>query len=453
MVSPLYANKTNNPSYGQLYIFDSSEATSKRLNHHKNTGCIHSVMLDLDEMLRKINPYAESYRQMHSITLENPAVQVKMVFLEDNNLDMRRYNTPTSNTEVAAIFVGEEGEPPQNREICVYPNGESCKTISPLNQNTDPMVHPLLFSYGERGWHTGLQHVPNRRTAQRIRVTQLQYFAYRLSMRAGFSILHNSGKLFQQYIVDAYVKTEASRLNFLRFNEHDLRVEQYTGLLDALESRAHCKCTCRPAHYTSFNFQGSPRYMQQNYQDTMAIVRKFGSPDLFITFKCNPLWPEIKIIMDGTLRLEHRPDIVVRVFKMKLTELLHDILNKNVFGKVIAYVYVIEFQKRGLLHAHILLTLNTNSKIRTKDDIDKFVSAEIPDRNFNQRLFEIVTKCMIHGPCGPLNPNSPCMKEGVCGKGFPKNLIESTKENVNGYPVYRRRAGPTVLVGQHEVDN
>ena len=40
---------------------------------------------------------------------------------------------------------------------------------------------------------------------------------------------------------------------------------------------------------------GSPRQMMQQYQDSMSIVRKFGKPDLFITFTCNPNWNKIHI--------------------------------------------------------------------------------------------------------------------------------------------------------------
>ena len=48
-------------------------------------------------------------------------------------------------------------------------------------------------------------------------------------------------------------------------------------------------------------------------------------------------------------------------------------------GKVVAYVYTIEFQKRGLPHAQILLYLADADKPRTAEDIDRLVSAEIPD--------------------------------------------------------------------------
>ncbi|GBN23436.1 hypothetical protein AVEN_118180-1 [Araneus ventricosus] len=308
-VSPLYASDQHKESYGQLYIFDSSEATEKRLSNNQN--CLQHVFEKLDFMLREINPFAQSYLQMHRLVQEHPTTSVKMVFLEDKNLDMRRYNAPTLCTEVAAIFVGDNGEPPANRDICVYPVGNTCQSISPLNQCCDPMTYPLLFPRGECSWNTGMEHVEERRTAKRTRVTQLQYYAYRLSQRNGFSILHNSGKLFQQYIVDAYVKTEGSRLHFLRQNQKDLRIELYRGLLDALECRAHNenirtgKLIILPS-----SFQGSPRHMQQNYQDAMAMVRKFGKPDLFLTFTCNPSWSEILNSMEGVQRPEDRPDII-----------------------------------------------------------------------------------------------------------------------------------------------
>ncbi|GBN10084.1 hypothetical protein AVEN_174520-1 [Araneus ventricosus] len=169
---------------------------------------------------------------------------------------------------------------------------------------------------------------------------------------------------------------------------------------------------------------GSPHYMQQNYQDAMAMVRKFGKPDLFLTFTCNPSWFEVLNCMEGVQRPEDRPDIIIRVFNMKLKELLEDICKHGIFGTVLTYIYVIEFQKRGLPHAHILLTLDSESKIRTKDDIDKFVSAELPDPCTDLRLFQIVTKCM-----------------------------DDTEENVNGYPIYRRRATEPVQVGKYSIDN
>ena len=41
------------------------------------------------------------------------------------------------------------------------------------------------------------------------------------------------------------------------------------------------------------SFTGGPRYMHKMYLDAMSICKYFGFPDLFITFTCNPKWPEL----------------------------------------------------------------------------------------------------------------------------------------------------------------
>ena len=47
---------------------------------------------------------------------------------------------------------------------------------------------------------------------------------------------------------------------------------------------------------------------------------------------------------------------------------------------------------------------------------------------------------MVHGPCGSHNPTSPCMKENMCSKKFPRRLLIDTQTGDDGYPNYRRRA-------------
>jgi hypothetical protein len=64
LVSSLYPNEANKPGYGQFYIFDSAAVTIKRLNQ-SNQGCMSEVMLRLDELLQRINPFAESQQRIH----------------------------------------------------------------------------------------------------------------------------------------------------------------------------------------------------------------------------------------------------------------------------------------------------------------------------------------------------------------------------------------------------
>ena len=68
------------------------------------------------------------------------------------------------------------------------------------------------------------------------------------------------------------------------------------------------------------------------------------------------------------------------------------------------------------------------------------ISAEFPNSDEVSELYNIVRKQMIHGPCGPLNRISPCMKEGRCTKDFPKKLRRETQFGEDGYPKYRRKS-------------
>ena len=120
----------------------------------------------------------------------------------------------------------------------------------------------------------------------------------------------------------------------------------------------------------------------------------------------------------------------------------------------LADLYTIEFQKRGLPHAHILLFLHPSNKYPAPDDIDKIISAEIPDPIKEPELYDLVKAHMIHGPCGMANQSSPCMRDGRCSKYYPKKFQASTVVDQEGFPIYRRRKnGRTIEKGDILFDN
>jgi hypothetical protein len=207
------------------------------------------------------------------------------------------------------------------------------------------------------------------------------------------------------------------------------------------------------------SYIGGPRHQQQRYQDAMAIARFFKKIDLFITMTANPNWDEINRELFPGQTSYDRPDIVARVFKLKKQELIDDIYKRNIFGRVPAYVYVIEFQKRGLPHVHLLVVLEENNRLRTPADINSCISAQWPDPETQPLLFETVKLTMVHGPCGNINPSAPCMQNGKCTKGYPKAFQENTSTTEDGYPSYARpddgRLFPVTVsgVGSVEVDN
>ena len=74
------------------------------------------------------------------------------------------------------------------------------------------------------------------------------------------------------------------------------------------------------------------------------------------------------------------------------------------------------------------------------DQIYDIISAEIPEKNVDKDVFDVVTRHMIHGPCGLLNTSSPCVKEGKCSKRFPKKFTALTVTENDGNPQYRLRS-------------
>ena len=105
------------------------------------------------------------------------------------------------------------------------------------------------------------------------------------------------------------------------------------------------------------------------------------------------------------------------------------LIEGEVFGSVKFWLYSVEWQKRGLPHAHILIWLTNGLKPSQLDDI---ISAEIPDPVVDKKLHDIVMRNMVHGSCGPLNWQSPCMKEKKCSKMYPRQFLRETQTSTGG---------------------
>ncbi|XP_010687212.1 uncharacterized protein LOC104901350 [Beta vulgaris subsp. vulgaris] len=189
---------------------------------------------------------------------------------------------------------------------------------------------------------------------------------------------------------------QASKLRWIALNQDKIRADLYKSLEDSLSPGEHNTEKVGRRTIPPSSFVGSPRDMHQRYQDVIALVQKF--------------------------------------------ELKKDVLERGILAKVVAYVYVVEFQKRGIPHVHMLLILKQTDKLTTPDDYDIIVRAEIPDERREPELYKKVLKHMIQGPCGVHNRDCPCMKQGSCKKGFPKSFTNATIQQGNdSYPLYCRR--------------
>ncbi|XP_062203849.1 uncharacterized protein LOC133906087 [Phragmites australis] len=188
----------------------------------------------------------------------------------------------------------------------------------------------------------------------------------------------------------------------------------------------------------------------------MALVQKYGKPDIFLTMTCNPNWEEILRNLEPGQTPQDRPDLVVRVFRAKLEDLKFQLFHNHILGVVATHVHVIEFQKRGLPHVHFLLIMKSGYKLTCPEQYNTVISAELPTKERYPELHEMVVKHMMHGPCGSLNPSNVCMKNQnrTCKSYYPRQFTETTLQGKDSYPIYRRRDdGQKVHVRGHVLDN
>jgi Helitron helicase-like domain at N-terminus len=335
----------------------------------------------------------------------------------------------------------------QPHDIILHWHEGGIQHINNLHASYAPLHYVLLFPYGTSGWTQTLEQRPtaqrnNASHNQRLKcLSQLQFYAYCIHTHLNeFPIIHHGGCLFQQYLCDIWVSTDQNRLCWVENSQSTLRATLYSGLEDVIACNDDnlnlnniSRWVILPSSYVS-----SPRYMNLRFQDAMALARYYHGFDLFITFTTNPNWPEITHELFPRQSPSNQPDLITRVFNLYKTSLIHDLTILNIFSDVQAHVHTIKFQKWGLPHMHLLLSLTAEFHPTTAHNIDTIIRATWPDPVHKPRLFQIVLRSMVHGPCSQRNPNAPCMKDGQCTKGFPKPFQPETVMTDSGYPIYTR---------------
>jgi len=285
----LYAVQNEKPTYGQLFIIDSNEAINYRLT--KNSELDLEIIQNLEHIMREFNVFAQSYKMMgeelenqQRLEIESGELlpELQLLFTLKSGMDRRRYNAQRTN-EVAAVFrTTADGEIPESYVTIRNRNTKILQNVSTMDPNVEPWIYPLFYPYGTQGWHNNLTKLNSNK-----RITRSQYIRYRLAIRDEFNIFIFGRRLFQQWLVDSYVKIEKDRINYCKDHQRELRTETYQGLRDYIQTMVNNlngrigKMIILPS-----TFIGSLRNMLQNYQDAMAIVSKFGKPDLFITLTC-----------------------------------------------------------------------------------------------------------------------------------------------------------------------
>ncbi|XP_073277631.1 uncharacterized protein [Primulina huaijiensis] len=468
-IGQLTPSNHENPKNLQLYFFDTGH---EFLNRMRISSKFKETLIEKMINILTVHLYANFFRSLNSI---DNLHDYKITLQADPAIDQRVFNKPTV-SQVAGIWLeSDESEQYASQHIQVYPKDSQTQIIKHYFACYDPMQYPLIFPNGESGWHRKIQRLNQQQkkiyprptcnnetlysiqnstdkdylidienqaleknSTQRSTLSCREYYCYKLQIREiDKSFLLHTGRLLQQYIVDMYIKIETSWLDFFKTSnmQNRLRNEAYRGLLDSITHGCEMGADIGKHIVLPTSFIGGPRDMRRRYMDAITLVQRYGKPDIFLTMTSNPNWPEIKALCLSSDEIHNRPDLITRIFHAKLQVLKDELFKKDIFGHVIAYTYVIEFQKKGLPHAHFLLIFNQASKLFCPEAFDRVVSAELPDPQTQPYFLSLVVKHMMHGPCGLLNPSCPCMKKNSCKFNYPKDFSEYTKYGTNSYPI------------------
>ncbi|KAF4527518.1 hypothetical protein B566_EDAN015618 [Ephemera danica] len=367
-------------------------------------------------------------------------------------LERRRYDPEQDQHEVAILVPGAEF--PSNLIVYAKHLNQGQVPISSVHPHLDGMLYPVIHPYYEPGFRPNIPRIQvagrggNRR---RGNVTRREASAFQSFERHGHANhFFHSMMMFPTVGVLRFQHIEMDRVRYISTHQNTMMCASRAGLEDYLERLAeqqeaevsHGRIVRLPQ-----SFQGGTANMTKRFLDAMALVRRYGHPDYFVTVTCNPNWSEIQSCLRGTAAGDdrpreyyyHRPDINNRVFRLKFREVYDLILQGKVFGPVICIVASIEFQKRGGAHAHMMLFGRSDNRVKTPEHVDAYVRATIPDETEDPELHALVKAHMLHNNCGPNVHGAKCMKDGKCSKNYPRAFRNETVLNDgNGRVAFRR---------------
>lgn len=416
----LYTRILHAEAYGPLryYVHDP-------LYDHVNGALDAPTVLHLGQLITSTNPFALALREFGA----NPSYHDCVLQVEWN-----QHAAQTS--EMASIVHKPTWETPTKRMLVVYRSSAQFHAMFPDATGNNhngyfvPMDHPLaealqypLFYWGG---HKDVGWCPEMYKNKSTRVTLNQYVRHRAMVpertstgaidrsflvtvdaqanpprRLPLNRFQLAGRLNCEWLINMFTRVEDSRLMWQRQHQSLL-----TGRALPVDD-VHDEDAQFPDRVSLHrSLTGSPKQMKQKTADGLQIVHKIGKPLFFITFTCNPKWPEILSALPPGQTASDQPILTCRVFKMKLQALLsrlksglifqlHD-ANGNVVDNVQHFqlkngrssgfiISVIEFQKRGLPHAHIAFRpacVEHQIKLTEGEHcewVDHYICARLPD--------------------------------------------------------------------------
>jgi hypothetical protein len=389
----LHPDSPRMPACAQMWFCDASAET--RAAYHLTHNGLSEVrdaplmVSHIQNLIARYHPwYQACLTTMERIAdLDEPPEEISLRFSQaDGRIRplAGAYNRETG-TEFSAILPGMlYGNGQMAQQFSVYMRAPTAgrthlQTLTSMSEWCDPLCYPISFCTGLLGWTPGIPYRENTAdhlTRRRAQVTMHEFYRYRMQVRDADNciredIIHRCFRVFDQYMCTSWARIQNKDLQYHVQNQDVVQGRANQGLasnedmmpegLDLLSSQRR-DLHMGPEHVASddaseempedyvrvpSSFVGGARNMIQRYYDVCAVMNRYGIPTLFVTFTANPQWQEVKDEMFPGQHSNDRSEMVDRVFKMKLEQLLRQLNTDGIFGNVVAHTHVIEFQIRG----------------------------------------------------------------------------------------------------------
>ncbi|CAF1919487.1 unnamed protein product, partial [Brassica napus] len=329
------------PKFSQLYIIDTLNEIKNRLDAYAGSDRAAAkklrepLVLLLKNMLDQCNPHVKAFRSARERFDVEGSTGYRMRLIESRQSDGRTHNLPTAN-EVAALIPGDFVLNMETRDIVLESTSGKLQRISELHPAYLPLQYPLLFPFGEDGFRLNIPIGFEDSTARkRKNVTMREYFAFRiLERRWEAPTITRSGRLFHQFLVDAYTMIESSRLRYLWMNQKKLRSSSYAAIQKAA-TRAGAKMAEQgtrifiPATFNGGKSDCSSATYAMKLFARMLVSKSFSQPHVVWEATWEYLTDDI---LYKKRRENGQPDMNLTIEKIKniaLTEIENHLLSNG----------------------------------------------------------------------------------------------------------------------------
>ena len=345
---PLVEKEAETPKFAQVWVHDPALQTAQRIDNmflpvtttEVEKEAIKRIMETLQADLREINPWIKDFRQIVEIQEEELGGGKLVISAKERpaGAHPRTYNLSASLAEVSVLT---DCRP---HDLVVTRRDGNLEVVSEQNSAALPLHFTLLAPNGDRGWH------PEIRVEDGKRLTSREFVTYHMAIRdeilsyeealsrTNVDYVYLMGRLWQEWLCIMWLITQNMRLNYQDMNQKALRADSYANVKRVVDSRRIELATLGDALYPddhrlrtgvkvlSRSFVGSPRWYHMQFLDAMAICRKFGRPEYFVTMTCNPKWPEILAELRPGQSPEDRPEVRLQTLSVYVSSHINNVI-------------------------------------------------------------------------------------------------------------------------------